>query len=427
MCDGESRPAAGRLLELIQQEYERQDQVLQLVASENLPTPYVLGVLRRPLLAFKTAEGLPGARYHGGCDVIDRIERLAQEEARKLFGAVHVNVQTNTASVANQAALRALNINKGLVLHMDVRAGGHIGHGNNGWARTYGVSPKDFRLDYTAIKRVALDVRPAVIIAGSSSYPREIDFGAFREIADKVDAYLLADIAHTAGFVASGIHQSPVDCAHITTASTYKTLRGPRSGVLLVGAAAGDEISGQVLSRRVDTAVFPGTQGSPNVLSIAAKAACFAESQTEGFRQYILKVRANAKALVEALIQRGHTVVTGGSDCHIVLVDLTSLGCSGAHAQRRLSEAGIVCNKNLIPFDQRGARSTSGVRLGTAFLTSRGLGTREMSQIADLFDTVLRHPDTGTNSGKVKSSAIELVREQVRDLARQFPLQSGKE
>lgn len=410
---------------LIAREYQRQEKVIQLIASENLPSPAVHAVLKQPLLAFKTAEGAPGARFHAGCSVVDEIERLAQQAGKKLFDAHYVNVQPVTASVANLAATQAILMTQPQprVLAMDLACGGHISHRQFDEVYFYGVDRSTGRLDYDAIGDLARRVAPTVIIAGSSAYPRQIDFQQMHRIAERCGAVLLADIAHLAGLVAAGLHPSPMPWAQVTTASTYKTLRGPRSGVILAGEHADRTYSGESLAHRLDRALFPGLQSSPNLSTIAAKAACFIESATPAFATYARGVVANSQALASALAAAGVPVLTGGTDTHIVLVDVSPYGLTGALAEAALESVGIQANRNLIPYDTRPARIASGVRFGTSFATSRGLGSEEMSVLAAAVARIWEATRVATDgSFLVDQTVARRVNQLVSDITARYPL-----
>ncbi len=366
------------LASILQQTWNEEGARLNLIASENYASRAVLDA-QGSTLSSKYAEGYPGRRYYNGCETIDRVESLAISRARALFGAEHANVQPHAGTQANMAAYYALIEPGDAVLGMDLHQGGHLSHGHQGnfSGRTYrfvgyGLDRETERIDYDAVLRLALEHRPKLIVAGASSYPRAIDFERFGEIAREVGAYLLADIAHVAGLVAARLHPDPVPFSDVVTLTTHKTMRGPRGATVLTRAAH---------ARAIDRAVFPGVQGGPMLHEIAAKAVCFKEASEEPFQRYQRQVIANATALAETLAGQGFRLVTGGTDNHLLLVDLTSVGITGKEAARLLERAGIVCNKNVIPFDPRPSSVTSGIRLGTPAATARGFGPSEMREV----------------------------------------------
>jgi glycine hydroxymethyltransferase len=362
-------------------------------------------------LTNKYAEGYPGRRYYGGCEVVDEVERLAIERAKRIFGAGHANVQPHSGAQANLAAYMALIAPGDLLMGMSLPHGGHLTHGasvnHSGIifrAVQYGVDPATGLIDYDVVREQARRERPKLLIAGGSAYARIIDFAAFRSIADEVGAFLLVDMSHFSGLVAGGAYPSPVPHAHITTTTTHKTLRGPRGGMILCG---------EELAKQVDKSVFPGHQGGPLMHIIAAKAVAFGEVLEPGFREYARRVVENAKELAAALQGRGFAIVSGGTDSHLMLVDLRSKGLTGKLAEQLLDRAGITVNKNTIPDDPESPFVTSGIRLGTPALTTRGMGKQEMRRIATLIDRVLVGKDDAT---------IDKVRSDVEALARAFPL-----
>ncbi len=396
--------------ELVGREVRRQQHGLELIASENFASQAVLEAMGTPLTN-KYAEGYPGKRYYGGCGVVDQIEQLAIDRAKQLFGADHANVQPHSGAQANLAAYMALIPPGSLLMGMSLPHGGHLTHGakvnHSGiiWkAVHYGVDPASGRIDYNAVRALARRERPKLIIAGGSAYARIIDFAAFRSIADEVEAFFLVDMAHFAGLVAGGVYPSPVPHAHVVTSTTHKTLRGPRGGMILSTAE---------LAKAIDKSVFPGAQGGPLEHVIAAKAVAFGEALTPDFRSYAAQVVANAKALAAGLMERGYAVVSGGTDTHLFLVDLRSRNITGKDAEQRLDQAGITVNKNTIPDDPQSPFVTSGIRLGTPALTTRGMGIAEMQQVAELIDRVL------SDSG---NEVIARVRGEVEELAAAFPL-----
>lgn len=403
-----SDPAVARILA---DEAEREASRLQMIASENYASPAVLEA-QGSVLTNKYAEGYPGARYYQGCGPSDAVERLALDRCRELFGADHANVQPHSGSSANLGVYFAVLDPGDVILGMDLAAGGHLTHGGKMnlsgklfQAHHYSVDPVTQRIDYDALAAQARQVRPKLIVAGASAYPRELDFAAFRRICDDVGALLVADMAHLAGLVAGGAHPSPVPYADVVTSTTHKTLRGPRGGFILCR---------QAYAKAVDSMVFPGLQGGPLMHIIAAKAVAFAEAATPAFAAYARQVVSNARALAEALTQRGFTLVTGGTDNHLLLIDLRPQGLTGADAAARLEAAGIVANKNGIPFDPQGPRITSGLRLGTAALTTRGLKENDMVRVADLITRVLR--------GSGGAAELTAVRTEVSGFCARFPV-----
>ena len=369
-------------------ELDRQRDQIELIASENIVSRAVLEA-QGSVLTNKYAEGYPGRRYYGGCEWVDRAERLAIERAKRLFGAAYVNVQPHSGAQANQAAFMALCKPGDTVLGMSLAAGGHLTHGaapnlSGKWfdAVQYGVRRQDSRIDYDEVARLADERRPQLIIAGGSAYPREIDFRLFREIADASGAKFMVDMAHFAGLVAAGVHPSPLPWADIVTTTTHKTLRGPRGGMIL----SNDES----LGRRIDSAVFPGLQGGPLMHAIAAKAVAFGEALKPEFRDYAEAVVANARALAETLQEGGLEIVSGGTDTHLLLVDLRPLGLTGNVAEKALERALITCNKNGIPFDPEKPTVTSGLRLGSPAATTRGFDEEAFREVGRLIVEVLK-------------------------------------
>ncbi|HMU60748.1 MAG TPA: serine hydroxymethyltransferase [Gemmatimonadales bacterium] len=404
------READPAVAAIVDRELRRQRDGLELIASENFASRAVIDAMGTPLTN-KYAEGYPGRRYYGGCEVVDEVERLAIERAKRIFGAGHANVQPHSGAQANLAAYMALIAPGDLLMGMSLPHGGHLTHGasvnHSGMifrAVQYGVDPATGLIDYDAVRDLARAERPKLIIAGGSAYARIIDFEAFRSIADEVEAYLLVDMAHFSGLVAGGVYPSPIPFADVTTSTTHKTLRGPRGGMILCGEA---------LAKQVDKSVFPGHQGGPLMHVIAAKAVAFGEVLEPDFRLYARKVVENAKALAVALQGHGFDIVSGGTDSHLMLVDLRPKGLTGKLAEQLLDRAGITVNKNTIPDDPQSPFVTSGIRLGTPALTTRGMGTAEMKRIAKLIDRVLVGQDDRT---------IETVGGEVQALARAFPL-----
>ena len=411
--DAPLREADPVVAALVDRELARQRHGLELIASENFASRAVIDAAGTPLTN-KYAEGYPGRRYYGGCEVVDEVEQLAIDRARQLFGAAHANVQPHSGAQANFAAFMAVLRPGEPLLGMSLPHGGHLSHGasvnHSGviWRAThYGVDPATGRIDYDAVRDQARRDLPRLIVAGGSAYSRIIDFATFRAIADEVGASLLVDMAHFAGLVAGGVHPSPVPHAHVVTTTTHKTLRGPRAGLILCGAE---------LAKAVDKSVFPGTQGGPLEHVIAAKAVAFGEALTDDFRRYARQVVANAKALAEALVERGFDIVSGGTDTHLMLVDLRPKELTGKAAEQILGRAGITVNKNTIPDDPQSPFVTSGIRLGTPALTTRGMGTEAMRRIAGLIDRALSRPE---------DDVLEAVRREVEELAGACPLYRG--
>lgn len=372
-------------------ELDRQTTTLQLIAGENFTSRAVLAALGSPL-ANKYAEGYPGHRHHAGCELVDLAERLAVERAADLFGAAHVNVQPYSGSSAVLAAYAALLVPGDTILAMALPHGGHLTHGSEAnfsgrWFDIvgYGVDRYTGLIDYDAVRDLAREHRPKAIICGSIAYPRHIDYAAFREIADGIDAYLIADAAHTLGLVAGGAAPSPVPYADVVCATTHKTLRGPRGGIVLCGTE---------LAQRIDRAVFPFSQGGPHMHAIAAKAAAFAEAATPEFAAYTHQVTENARALAEALAAEGLRVCTGGTDTHLITADVSPFGVTGLQARGRCAAAGIVVDKYTLPYDDEPCSTGSGIRIGTAAVTSQGMGTAEMPQVAALIGRAL-HEERG--------------------------------
>ncbi len=390
-------------------ELRRQRDHIELIASENFVSEAVMEAMGSHLTN-KYAEGYPGARYYGGCDYVDEVERIAIDRAKRLYGAEHVNVQPHAGSQANMAVYVALLQPGDTILGMSLSDGGHLTHGSKAsvsgkyyHAESYGVSRETERIDYDAVAEKAEQVRPKLIIAGASAYPRFIDFKRMREIADSVGAYLMVDMAHIAGLIAAGVHPSPVPYAHVVTTTTHKTLRGPRGAMILCK---------EELAKKIDSAVFPGTQGGPLMHVIAAKAVALNEALTPAFRQYQEQVVKNAAALAAALQEEGIRLVTGGTDNHLMLADVTALGRTGYEVQLLLDAANITANKNAIPFDTLPVKQTSGVRFGSPACTTRGMKEDDMRLIGHLIGRL-------TSEGE---SAVNEVKEQVLALCGRFPL-----
>lgn len=410
MSESELARVDPEVYQAIQKELERQRFSLELIASENFCSRAVLEA-QGSVLTNKYAEGYPGKRYYGGCQWVDVIEELARERLKKLFGAEHANVQPHSGTQANMAVYFAVLQPGDTILSMSLAHGGHLSHGHpvsvSGKlykAIYYGVSRETEQIDYDEVRRLALNHRPKLIICGASAYPRIIDFQKFRQIADEVGAYLMADIAHIAGLIAGGVHPSPIPWADFVTMTTHKTLRGPRGGAILCR---------KEFAELIDKSVFPGSQGGPLMHVIAAKAVAFGEALRPEFREYQRRVVENARALAHALAREGFRIVSGGTDTHLLLVDVRPHGLTGAEAERLLEEVGVTVNKNAIPFDPHKPTVTSGIRLGTPAVTTRGMGPAEMREIAEIIAQVLRE-----RSPTVQAEA----RKRVRRLCEHFPL-----
>jgi glycine hydroxymethyltransferase len=393
------------LLAALRGERRRQREQIELIASENYVSPAVL-VAQGSVLTNKYAEGYPGHRYYGGCEFVDMIEDLARERAKQLFGAEHANVQPHSGAQANGAAYLALLKPGETVLAMKLDHGGHLTHGSkfnfSGQFYNfvhYGVSPETERLDYDSIATLAEQHKPRLILAGASAYPRFFDFPRLRAIADSVGAYLMVDIAHIAGLVAAGLHPSPIPYGDVITGTTHKTLRGPRAGLILCKAE---------LAKKIDKAVFPGLQGGPLMHIIAGKAVAFAEALKPEFKVYMQAVVDNARTLAACLANGGLRIVSGSTDNHLILVDVRGVGISGQEAEDALHRIGITVNKNLIPFDPAPPSVTSGVRLGTPAVTTRGFGRAEMETVADCIVRALHHPTDEAWQGKLRTITREL-------------------
>ena len=393
----------------IEDEIKRQNSHLELIASENWVSKAVMAAMGSPLTN-KYAEGYPGHRYYGGCECVDVVENLAIERARELFGCEYVNVQPHSGAQANMAVFFAALKPGDTVMGMNLAHGGHLSHGSKANLSgayfnivPYGVNDEGF-IDYEEVRRIALECRPKMIVCGASAYGRTIDFKKFREIADEVGAYLMADIAHIAGLVAAGEHPSPIPYAHVTTTTTHKTLRGPRGGMIMSSNAVAEEL-------KLNKAVFPGIQGGPLMHVIAAKAVCLKEALQPEYKEYQRNIVKNAKALCGGLMKRGIKIVSGGTDNHLMLVDLRDTGITGKEMEHLLDEANITCNKNTIPNDPQSANVTSGVRLGTAAVTARGLKEEDMDQLAEAIALMVQSADN-----KDRAKAI------VEGLTEKYPL-----
>jgi glycine hydroxymethyltransferase len=395
----------------IDNEVRRQHEGLELIASENFVSEAVLEAAGS-VFTNKYAEGYPGKRYYGGCEFTDVVETLARERAKKLFGAEHANVQPHSGSQANQAAYAAVLQPGDTILGLNLAHGGHLTHGHplNFSGKTYkivpyGVTKETETIDYDDLEKIATAEHPKLIIGGGSAYPRIIDFVRMRQIADKVGALYLVDMAHFAGLVAGGAHPSPVPHAQIVTSTTHKTLRGPRSGMIL---------SKQEFAKEIDKTVFPGMQGGPLVHIIAAKAVCFLEASQPSFREYARQVVANAKVMAETLAADGYRIVSGGTDTHLMLVDVFAKGMLGSEAEKALGEAGITVNKNAIPFDTNPPMKPSGIRIGSPAVTTRGMKEAEMRQISHWIAEALDH--------RTDAGVLAKIRKQVLGMAEEFPL-----
>jgi len=394
----------------IKAEEARQREKLLLIASENFASPAVLAA-QGSLMTNKYAEGYPGKRYYGGCQYVDTAESLAIERCKQLFGAEHVNVQPHSGSQANMAAYLAVLKPGDVILGMNLAQGGHLTHGSKvNFSGTlfqsffYGVNRETERIDYDEVQRIAEECRPRMLVVGASAYARTLDFPRFQQIAKSVGAYLLVDMAHIAGLIAAGLHPSPVPYADFVTTTTHKTLRGPRGGVIMCKAEH---------AKAVDKIVFPGMQGGPLMHVIAAKAVAFKEALSPSFKRYQQQVLANARALAAGLIERGYKVVSGGTDTHLMLVNLSVKGVTGKEAEAALDASGIIVNKNAVPYDERPPAVASGIRIGSPIVSTRGMKEKEMAKIVALIDRVLQHHQ----DSKVQSE----VRAQAKALCKKFP------
>ncbi len=391
----------------IRQEEQRQQQGIELIASENYVSPAVLAAVGT-VLTNKYAEGLPGKRYYGGCEFVDIVENIAIERVTNLFGATYANVQPHSGASANLAAFFSLLDPGDKILGMNLSEGGHLTHGKDVnfsgrffEAHFYGVNHDTGLIDYDEVRRIAEEVRPKAIISGASAYSRIIDFAKFREIADEVGAYLFADVAHIAGLIAAGEHPTSVGHAHITTSTAHKTLRGPRSGFILT--------SDEELAKGIDKTVFPGMQVGPLMHVIAAKAVAFGEASQPSFKEYARQVRTNASVMAKAFVERDVPVITGGTDNHLFLINVDALGISGRKAERILDSVGISTNRNTIPGEQRSAFQTSGLRIGTPAVTTRGFKEADVVAVADMMVRVLRDPENETVLSGIRNEVLELT------------------
>jgi len=412
------------IFNLIDQEKSRQIEGIELIASENFTSDQVLKATGS-ILTNKYAEGYPGKRYYGGCEIVDQIESIAIERAKELFGAVWANVQPHSGSQANSAVFFAcLNIGD-KILGFDLSHGGHLTHGSsvNFSGKLYnpvfyGVDKKTGRLDYDLIMEIAKKERPKLIIAGASAYSRDIDYKKFREIADSVDALLLADISHPAGLIAKGILNDPLPYCHIVTTTTHKTLRGPRGGLIMMGKDFDNPFGVKLkngslkkMSSILDSAIFPGNQGGPLEHVIAAKAIAFGEAFTDEYMYYILQVKKNAATMAKVFIDRGYDIISGGTDNHMMLIDLRNKNITGKEAESTLGKAEITVNKNMVPFDDKSPFITSGIRVGTAAVTTRGLVEQDMIKIVDYIDRAIQNKDDEETLNEIASSVKEMMKD----------------
>ena len=415
------------IFNLIEKELDRQEDGLELIASENFVSKQVMEAAGS-VLTNKYAEGLPGKRYYGGCQIVDEIENIAIERAKQLFSAEWVNVQPHSGAQANAAVMLAVLQPGDKILGFDLSHGGHLTHGSpvnfSGklyQAHFYGVKKEDGLIDYAKLEEVALAEKPKLIICGASAYSREWDYAFIRKVADQIGALVLADISHPAGFIAKGLLANPLPHCHIVTTTTHKTLRGPRGGLIMMGkdfenpwGLKNPKGEIRMMSALLDMAVFPGTQGGPLEHIIAAKAIAFGEALTDEYLTYIKQVGTNAQAMAKAFVAKGYGIISGGTDNHLMLIDLRNKNITGKLAEKALEKADITVNKNMVPFDDKSPFVTSGMRVGTAAITSRGFKETEMAQIVDLIDEVLANPEDENNLNKIK--------EKVQTLVRKFPL-----
>ena len=418
----------GELFEILNREIRREDETLELIASENFVSNSVLE-MAGGVMTNKYAEGYPGKRYYGGCQFVDEAENLARDRAKQLFNAEYTNVQPHSGSQANMAALMTFLENGDTVMGLDLAHGGHLTHGSpvnfSGQLFnfvSYHVHPDTGRVDFDEVWNLAREYKPKMIICGGSAYPRFIEFEQFREVVDEVDAFLMADIAHPAGLVAMGLHPSPIPYCDVITTTTHKTLRGPRGGMIMMGEDRENPWgkvapkSGRVkmISELIDSMVMPGIQGGPLMHIIAAKAVAFGEALKPEFLEYSRQIVDNAKSMAEEFLSRGYHLVSGGTDTHLVLIDLTEKGITGKKAENALEKVGITVNKNMVPFDQKSPFVTSGIRIGTPAVTTRGMKEDEMKTIVALIDKVISSPDS--------EDLLSTVMSEVLDLCRDFPL-----
>lgn len=395
------------MYEIVQNEKKRQTEHIELIASENFASANVRE-LCGSILTNKYAEGYPGKRYYGGCENVDKAEMLAIERVCKLFNVKYANVQPHSGSQANMAVYRALLSHGDKVLGMSLDAGGHLTHGYklsfsgiDYETYGYGLNPKTEQIDYDEVEKLALEIKPKMIIAGASAYSRYIDFKRFREIADKVGAYLFVDMAHIAGLVAAGLHQNPCEYAHVVTSTTHKTLRGPRGGIIL----SNDE----EIIKKINKTTFPGIQGGPLMHIIAAKAVAFKEALDPSYKEYMAQVKKNAEVLASELTKRGYRIVSGGTDNHLMIVDLRAVGVNGREAENLLHSVNITTNKNSIPNDPEPPLRSSGIRLGTPAMTTRGFKEKEFKEVARWIDETLRNKDNPAKLEQIKKEVVELT------------------
>ena len=411
-----------KVFSLIESERNRQINGIELIASENFVSPSVIKA-QGSVLTNKYAEGYPGKRYYGGCEVVDVIEQIAIDRAKKLFGAEYANVQPHSGSQANAAVFQAF-LNPGdRILGFDLAHGGHLTHGSpvnfSGKlyeAFFYGVDEKSGLLDYDKISELAKKIKPKMIIAGASAYSRDIDFKKFREIADKAGSFLLADIAHPSGLIAVGLLNNPINHCHIVTTTTHKTLRGARGGLILMGNDFENPFGIRLkngnlkkMSNLIDLSVFPGNQGGPLMHIIAAKAISFGEALTSKFKDYMKNVQINARVMADEFLNKDYKLISGGTDNHLMLIDLRNKGITGKDAEETLVKADITLNKNMVPYDDKSPFITSGIRIGTAAITTRGLGGSDMKIIVELIDKVIKHPNDNNLIKKVKSDVNSMM------------------
>ena len=415
---------------ILLKEVSREDQTLELIASENFVS-YPILEMAGSVMTNKYAEGYPGARYYGGCEHVDEAENLARDRAKKLFNCEYVNVQPHSGSQANMAVLMTfLNVGD-TIMGLDLAHGGHLTHGSHVNfsgklynSVSYQVNKETGRVDFDSVRSIAKEFKPKLIICGGSAYPRHIEFQQFREIADEVGSFLMADIAHPSGLVASGLHPSPMSYCDVITTTTHKTLRGPRGGMIMMGndienkwgIVAPKSGRTKMVSELLDSTVMPGIQGGPLMHIIAAKAIAFGEALKPDFKIYAQEVIDNAKAMSEVLLSKGYKLISGGTDTHVILIDLSNKGVTGKVAEKTLEQAGITVNKNMVPFDKRSPFITSGIRVGSPAITTRGMGKNEMVKIVDLIDKTITNIED--------ESMIKKVKTEVQSLCSSFPLYS---
>ena len=419
-----------KIYDILQKEVSREDQTLELIASENFVS-YPILEMAGGVMTNKYAEGYPGARYYGGCEHVDEAENLARERAKKLFNCEYANVQPHSGSQANMAVLMTfLNVGD-TILGLDLAHGGHLTHGSHVNfsgklynSVSYHVDKDTGRVDFKSVRSIAKEFKPKLIICGGSAYPRHVEFEQFRQIADEIGAFLMADIAHPSGLVAAGLHPSPMNFCDVVTTTTHKTLRGPRGGMIMMGKdienkwgiVAPKSGRTKMVSELLDSTVMPGIQGGPLMHIIAAKAIAFNEALQPDFKVYAQQVIDNAKSMSQALLSKDYNLISGGTDTHVVLIDLTNKGVSGKVAEKTLEKAGITVNKNMVPFDKKSPFITSGIRIGSPAITTRGMGEDEMAQIINYIDKIISNIED--------ESIIEKVKTEVKTLCSSFPLYS---